>query len=418
MDLQPIINIGMIGHVSDGKSTITKALTGIVTQKFSQEKQKNITIRLGYANAKIYKCDNCSIPECYYSTGSDNFDNICPKCSSKSILLNHVSFVDCPGHNMLMSTMLNGTSVMDYAIIVESTSNQNIPAPQTIEHLNCVKSMNIPIISSVLNKIDLVSKDKCKEIIINLKKYLIDNNIDVPILPLSATHLINIDILCMIIAHLPKPEPKINFLKMPIIRSFNINKPGVLFENLQGGVVGGSIISGSIKKGEEVFLVPGRIINILNNNYYKPIKCRVQSINSEKNNLEIAVSGGLIGTCLDIDPGLTQNDKLTGNILCSVITGIVTNEFNANIIKLNLNKYDELSKLSKYIFNINSNNVEGKILLINNNIIHIQLDKYQYLNNKDIVTISSINTVQNSITLIGYCSFSSDLNYNNIEILN
>ncbi len=64
MEHQPIMNIGMIGHVSDGKSTITKALTGKATQQHSKERESNITIRIGYANAKILKCNSCKVPEC------------------------------------------------------------------------------------------------------------------------------------------------------------------------------------------------------------------------------------------------------------------------------------------------------------------------------------------------------------------
>ena len=143
METQPVINIGMLGHVSDGKTTITKQLTGTLTQKHSSERQKNLTIRLGYANAKIIKCMVCPEPDCYGACGSDCHEYRCKKCNNSAILVNHVSFVDCPGHNMLMSTMLNGTSVMDYTILVESTANSNFPAPQTIEHFKCIKSMGI-----------------------------------------------------------------------------------------------------------------------------------------------------------------------------------------------------------------------------------------------------------------------------------
>ena len=80
IELQPQINIGMIGHVSDGKSTLVKALTGQTTQRFSQEKQNNLTIKLGYANCKIIKCINCPEPECYSSVSSNVMDYKCKKC--------------------------------------------------------------------------------------------------------------------------------------------------------------------------------------------------------------------------------------------------------------------------------------------------------------------------------------------------
>lgn len=411
MEHQPIMNIGMIGHVSDGKSTITKALTGITTQKHSQEKQKNITIRIGYANAKILKCNSCKVPECYYSTSSDNYLNKCPKCNSDAILMNHVSFVDCPGHNMLLATMLNGTSVMNYTILVESVSNPVIPAPQTLEHFNCIKNMNIPNIITVLNKIDLVSKEKCKELCKGLQDFLDKNHCVSTVIPMSATHSINIDILCMILAHLPKPNIKLDILKMPIIRSFNINKPGTKIEDLQGGVVGGSIISGIIKKYDMVFMVPGLIIKENDVNKYKPLICKVESINSEKNNLEEAISGGLIGIKLDIDPGLACDDKLTGNVITNKITGIVTNNLEAKI-----KKCSQLDPKSQYVFNINSNNICGKITSKKGDIIRIQLDNYQYIDDNDIITISQ--TTNGSINLVGYCVFSKELKYTHIEKIN
>lgn len=68
---QATVNIGTIGHVAHGKSTVVKAISGVETVRFRQEKVRNITIRLGYANAKIYKCPKCPAPDCYKSYSSD-----------------------------------------------------------------------------------------------------------------------------------------------------------------------------------------------------------------------------------------------------------------------------------------------------------------------------------------------------------
>ncbi|KAJ2287274.1 eukaryotic translation initiation factor 2 subunit gamma, partial [Coemansia sp. RSA 2706] len=117
---QATINIGTIGHVAHGKSTLVKAISGVNTVRFKNELERNITIKLGYANAKIYKCDNpeCPRPGCFRSYGSDKatvFACERPGCGGKMQLLRHVSFVDCPGHDLLMATMLNGAAVMDAA---------------------------------------------------------------------------------------------------------------------------------------------------------------------------------------------------------------------------------------------------------------------------------------------------------------
>ena len=90
------INIGTIGHVAHGKSTVVKAISGVQTVRFKNELIRNITIKLGYANAKIYKCDNpeCPRPTCYKSYKSDKeVDPPCERegCGGTYRLLRHVS---------------------------------------------------------------------------------------------------------------------------------------------------------------------------------------------------------------------------------------------------------------------------------------------------------------------------------------
>ncbi len=141
---QATINIGTIGHVAHGKSTVVKAISGVQTVRFKNELVRNITIKLGYANAKIYKCerDECPRPQCYRSYPSDKEphpDCEVPGCGAKMNLLRHVSFVDCPGHDILMATMLNGAAVMDAALLLIA-GNESCPQPQTSEHLAAVES--------------------------------------------------------------------------------------------------------------------------------------------------------------------------------------------------------------------------------------------------------------------------------------
>jgi translation initiation factor 2 subunit 3 len=93
---QATINIGTIGHVAHGKSTVVKAISGVQTVRFKNELIRNITIKLGYANAKIYKCDNpeCPRPTCYRSYKSEKeVDPPCERegCSGTYRLLRHVS---------------------------------------------------------------------------------------------------------------------------------------------------------------------------------------------------------------------------------------------------------------------------------------------------------------------------------------
>jgi hypothetical protein len=124
---------GTIGHVAHGKSTVVKAISGVQTVRFKTELVRNITIKLGYANAKIFKCDNpkCYRPGNYKAMSSATIDRpSCEKCYFSMTLQRHVSFVDCPGHDILMATMLNGAAVMDAALLLIA-GNETCPQPQT-----------------------------------------------------------------------------------------------------------------------------------------------------------------------------------------------------------------------------------------------------------------------------------------------
>jgi translation initiation factor 2 subunit 3 len=408
MEFQPVINIGMIGHVSDGKSTLTKCLTQKETQQYAKEKETNITIRLGYANAKIYKCPKCVAPQCYYAIGSAK-DTTCKHCKMQGELVNHVSFVDCPGHNSFMGTMLNGTSVMDYTIAVESAVNKVFPAPQTVQHLSAIESNNIINVGMILNKIDLVSEITTVEKIDELKKFLQNykckNN---HIIPISATFDVNVDVVCEILANLKVPNRDTNpeNLRMNIIRSFNVNLPGTNIEDLRGGVVGGSIVKGKINVGDDIYILPG----IIYENSYKPLKSKVLTIFSEKNSLESAVCGGLIGIGLDIDPGLTGDDAIVGNVIKKNINNnseyYVTNNITLKIKYFEGNNSEILDSLKDdttkgVILNINMNNIQGKINFNerNDENYNFILEKAIYIEKEDKITVS-IKT-QEGLQIVG-----------------
>mmetsp|Transcript_10166 Transcript_10166/g.15894 ORF Transcript_10166/g.15894 Transcript_10166/m.15894 type:complete len:176 (-) Transcript_10166:1980-2507(-) len=162
---QPNTNIGTIGHVAHGKSTLIKAITGKYTSKFKNELERNITIKLGYANSKIFKCTNlqCPSPGCYQSNRGLNVNElICDQCHYSMNIIKHISFIDCPGHEVLMSTMLNGASLMTGALLVVA-ANETCPQPQTSEHLAAFNSLGIENLIVVQNKIDLVKDQEAKK---------------------------------------------------------------------------------------------------------------------------------------------------------------------------------------------------------------------------------------------------------------
>ncbi|KAK7108093.1 eukaryotic translation initiation factor 2 subunit 3 [Littorina saxatilis] len=323
---QATINIGTIGHVAHGKSTVVKAISGVQTVRFKNELERNITIKLGYANAKIYKCDNdaCPRPGCYRSCGSNKEDSFaCDRqgCGGKFKVLRHVSFVDCPGHDILMATMLNGAAVMDAALLLIA-GNESCPQPQTSEHLAAVEIMKLKHILILQNKIDLVKETQAKEqyeqILAFVKGTVAEG---APVIPVSAQLKYNIDVICEYITK-RIPVPIRDFTSEPrliVIRSFDVNKPGCEVDDLQGGVAGGSILRGVLRVGQEIEVRPGIVARDTEGKLScRPILSRIVSLYAEQNDLQYAVPGGLIGVGTKIDPTLCRADRLVGQVLGAV----------------------------------------------------------------------------------------------------
>jgi len=318
---QATINVGTIGHVAHGKSTVVKSISGVQTVRFKNELERNITIKLGYANAKIYKCENPDcVPGNYKAFGSSKEDTPpCPRpgCGRPMILQRHVSFVDCPGHDILMATMLNGAAVMDAALLLVA-GNETCPQPQTSEHLAAIEIMKLQHIIILQNKIDLIKQSAALEQFSQIKKFVAGTVAEnAPIIPISAQMGYNIDIVCEYICK-KIPIPSRNFLvppRMTIIRSFDVNKPGTEVEDLKGGVAGGSITQGVLKVGDVVEVRPGIVSKDQGKIKCISITSTIVSLFAEANDLKFAVPGGLIGVGTKIDPTLCRADRMVGHIL-------------------------------------------------------------------------------------------------------
>lgn len=394
---QATIIVGMIGSVSNGKSSIIKMISGSATQRHKDEQQTNRTIRVGYSNAKIFKCNECEEPLCYQSTSSSVTNYKCKYCNNNTILTKHISFTDIPGHNLFMATMLNGTCAMDCAILVESCANEVIPSVQTMEHYKIIKKLNIPIMFICLNKADLmISKPtELKNIMANLKQQF-----NVPVIPVSGTLNYNIDVVCQYLSmlNISHNNSECN-PKMFTIRSFNVNKPGTKILNLIGGVVGGCLEKGILSTNDNVMLCPGYIeknkdttkSNIWN---YIPLNCKVLSIDSEKNNLDYAVPGGLIGVQLDIDPAITGGDRIVGHVLFKQCDANNYKVYETIQIKYEkINDY-EVNVNDVLHLNINANNVKSNVLQILQTHMELKLEKPVCVEHNNKITMS-IKTTQN-----------------------
>ena len=301
---QPQLNIGMLGSVSDGKSTTVFKLTGTKTQKYSSELKRNITIKPGYANMKIY-----------------NNNGKLDSCNSNDILegdlIHHLSFVDCPGHYELIITMLSSIQVMDGIILVVSAAEKLCNKPQLLQHMDAIRIGGFEKVIVLFNKLDLISKDvaieRKKELDMLLENYNIKPKAIIPT-------AINLgigkeNILKAIMTYFP-PERENNKSNLfYITRSFNINKNNCNYKDLRGGVIGGSLLNGEYKVGDEIEIRPG-VIECKNGSITcKPLITKITSLQSDNLKLEKINSGGLIGIGTNIDPQFTCNDYLSGNIV-------------------------------------------------------------------------------------------------------
>jgi len=303
----PEINVGTIGHVDHGKTTLVRAITGVFTSRHSKELARNITIKLGYASTPIYKCKTCQPPYVYFTK---------PTCPSghKCQYVRSISFVDAPGHEVLMTTMLSGAAVIDAALLVIA-ADEPCPQPQTREHLYAAKVLGLKKMIVVQNKIDLVGKERALKSHQEIKSFLNEAGYsDVPVVPISAQRMLNIDALHYEMEKgFPTPAREANApLKMPIVRSFDINRPGTPLSEIKGGVVGGSILQGKIKVGDKILISPGLLTGSAGNFTNIELRSKVLSLMFDGTSLNEADSGGLVAVGTGLDPSLTKDDRLSG----------------------------------------------------------------------------------------------------------
>lgn len=138
-----------------------------------------------------------------------------------------------------------------------------------------------------------------------------------PLIPISAQFGYGVQRIIEALADLKPSNRGVD--KTPIfacIRSFDINKPGTLIGDLNGGVIGGTLLQGSLNVGDKIEVRPGvKCLNEKGETCYVPFKTSVTTIRSENNELQHVIPGGLIAIGTDLDPYFTTKDNLVGCIL-------------------------------------------------------------------------------------------------------
>ena len=326
MEKQPIRNIGMLGMVADGKSTCVLRLTNTATQRHSKETKNNITIKIGYADTKIYKNDDNYITNGLNSELLGNDENE---------LINHISLIDCPGHHELILAMLGSIKLMDGVIIIVSANEKISSKKSLIQHLRAVKLSKISKIIICLNKIDLIDdiklvKQRYKELTNILKAMEIE--ISYPIIPTSLAKNIGTELLVHGIQEVFGNDPfvKERISNSPNVndpeeirkeyfmsnRSFDVNKPGTDIDDLCGAVIGGSLIGGSLSIGDEIEIRPGILrINKNGDRDYHQLTTHITSLKYGDNDLDHICPGGLTAIGTDIFPTIGKDNRLQGKLI-------------------------------------------------------------------------------------------------------
>lgn len=378
---QPEVNIGVVGHVDHGKTTLVQALTGIWTSKHSEELKRGMTIKLGYAEASFGICKSCKKPDAYVNEES------CRSCGSdeEPEFLRKVSFLDAPGHEILMATMLSGTAILDGAILVVA-ANEPFPQPQTREHFVALGIVGIKNLVIVQNKIDVVSKEEALKQYKEIQKFLSGTWAEgSPIIPVSALHKVNIDALIEAIQE-RIPTPTRDLSKDPImlvIRSFDVNKPGTTVDDLVGGVIGGSILQGQFKVGQEIKILPGVRIEEKGKVRYEELYTTISSLRFGDLEVDTAKPGGLVAVGTYLDPSITKADSLIGSVVVSAkakVPVLSHLRINYNLLERvvgskDLVKVEPIKAKENLMLNIGSATVLGTVINTKSDEIELELKR-------------------------------------------
>jgi len=299
----PEINIGTVGHVDHGKTSLVNCLTGKWVDTHSEELKRGITIRIGYADSTFYKCTKCDA----YGTSEK-----CSACFGDATAVRTVSFVDLPGHETLMATVLSGSSLLDGALLVIS-ANEKCPQPQTAEHVKALDVVGIKNIVIIQTKVDIVDDERAKKSYEEIKAFVKGTVAEnAPIIPMSTIHCTNMSALINAIEkHIPtsKKDEK-NGVRFFIARSFDVNRPGTKISQLVGGVIGGSVVSGTLRVNDEIEIKPG----VSREEDWELVRTKIISIVKSGQRIEEAHPGGLVAAQTDLDPSITRGDGVAGDV--------------------------------------------------------------------------------------------------------
>ncbi len=239
---KPHVNIGTIGHIDHGKTTLTAAITKVLHDKYPTLNEASAFDQIDKAPEERQRGITISIAHVEYQTEA-----------------RHYAHVDCPGHADYIKNMITGAAQMDGAILVVAATDG--PMPQTREHVLLARQVGVPAIVVALNKCDMVDDEEILELVELevrelLSEYEYDGD-DIPVVKVAAFPALNgdakwgesiIELMDAVDAHIPQPVREIDkpFL-MPVEDVFTITG--------RGTVITGRIERGVVKVNETVDII-------------------------------------------------------------------------------------------------------------------------------------------------------------------
>ncbi len=302
--------VGTAGHIDHGKTTLSKALTGKDTDRLKEEKQRNISIELGFAPFTLPNGDQ-------------------------------VSLIDVPGHEKFVRHMVAGVGGIDLVLLVIAADEGVMP--QTEEHLNIIQLLGIEHGIVVLTKKDLVDEEFIELVEEDIRELLSKTSLkNAPILSVSSKNNEGIEVLKKTIQEELSKIPErssTGFLRMPIDRVFTLK--GI------GTVVTGTVYSGIIHVGDELEILPSNF------------KVRVRSLQVHSESVETAYAGQRVAVNI---AGVELEDIQRGDSLVTI------NQWEpSNRVDIELHILEDLDfplkQNNKIKFHVGTSEVLGSIVL-------------------------------------------------------
>ena len=304
---KPHVNIGTIGHVDHGKTTLTAAITTVLAKK-------------GYAQAQDYGSID-KAPEERERGITINTAHVEYETDTR-----HYAHVDCPGHADYVKNMITGAAQMDGAILVVSAADG--PMPQTREHILLSRQVGVPYIVVFLNKVDMVDDEELLELVeMEVRDLLSEYDFpgdDTPVIAGSALRALEgdasyeekiLELMAAVDEYIPTPERDVDKpFMMPVEDVFSITG--------RGTVATGRVERGQVRVGDEV-----EIVGISE----KTSKTTVTGVEMFRKLLDYAEAGDNIGTLLR---GVTRDNIERGQVLAKPGTITPHTKFKAEVYVL------------------------------------------------------------------------------------